>query len=284
MWIFAGLLSSVFMGIYEICKKHAVQNNAVLPVLWLTMLFSSLLLIPMFFVKVPSVDAHTHLLIFVKACLVLSSGICAYTGIKHVPLTLASPVNATRPMWVVLGAVLFFGERLSLWQWVAVALVVLSFLCFSVIGRSEGFSLRTNRYFLLVLLGMFFGVLSGLYDKYLLAQVDRFAVQFYYTWEQMLMMGVVAALLWLPCRRTEAPFQWRWSVLLISVFWVASEFVYFYALSQPDALLSVLSVIRRAGVVIPFVWGAVVYKDSHIPGKSLALCGVLLGVMMLALN
>ncbi|MBP5318360.1 MAG: EamA family transporter, partial [Paludibacteraceae bacterium] len=164
------------------------------------------------------------------------------------------------------------------------ALIVFSFICFSVIGSYEGFSLRTNRYFWLVLLGMFFGVLSGLYDKYLLLQVDRYAIQFYYTWEQMLMMGLIAAFVWWPRRRSEAPFQWRWSILLISVFWVSSEFVYFYALSRPDALLAVLSVIRRAGVIIPFVWGAVVYKDHHILGKSLALCGVLLGVMMLALS
>ncbi|MBO4370394.1 MAG: DMT family transporter, partial [Paludibacteraceae bacterium] len=279
MWIWAGLVSAALIGCYDICKKMAVRNNAVMPILWITMFISSVLLIPMYVLKVPTLDVRTHMLVFVKACLVLSSGICAYTGIKHVPLTLASPINSTRPMWVILGAVMIFGERLTLQQWLAVGLVVVSFIAFSVLGAREGFSLRTNKYIWLVILGMLFGVCSGLYDKYLLSNVDRFAVQCYYTFEQMMMMLVILAIYWWPRRKQDVPFQWRWSILLISVFWVMSEAVYFFALSQPDALVSVLSVIRRSGVILPFLWGAVVLHDRNIGLKAIALSGVLAGVV-----
>jgi len=283
MWVLLGFISAVLLGIYEICKKRSVQDNAVLPVLLLSMCCSTLLLTPFAITKVPSLDWHTHLLIFLKACLVLSSGMCAYFGIKHVPLTIATPIGATRPMWVILGAVLIFGERLEWYQWIAIVVVLAAFLAFSLIGKKEGFSF-SNRYLCLVIAGMLLGAASGIYDKYLLRNIDRYAVQFYYALEQALMMLVIVAVVWWPRRSEGTRFQWRWSIVGISLFWVASDFVYFQALSMPDSMLSILSVIRRTGTIIPFTYGAIVMKDANTKPKAVALTVVLLGVIALALT
>lgn len=285
MWILYGLISALLLGVYDVCKKHSVQQNAVIPVLLLSMCCSTLLLLPMAIVHVPSLSWHTHFLIWIKACLILASGLCGYMGLKYVPITLAAPINATRPIWVVLLAVLLFGESLSVWQIVAVVLVLLSFMLFSMLGAREGFSLK-NRFVVLVVLGMLFGAASALYDKYLLTVVDvnRYAMQFYYAFDQALMMFVIVALFWWPRRRLDTPFSWRWSIPCISLFWVASDFVYFYALTQPAAMLSMLSPIRRSGVVIPFLYGAFILRDKNIKGKALALAGVLVGIAIMALS
>jgi len=283
MWILLGFISAILLGIYEICKKKSVQENAVLPVLMLSMCCSTLLLTPIAIIKVPSLDWQTHILIFFKACLVLSSGIFAYFGIKHVPLTIATPIGATRPMWVILGAVLIFGERLEWYQWIAVGIVILAFLAFSLIGKKEGFSFK-NRYIWLVIAGMLFGVISGIYDKYLLRNIDRYAVQFYYALEQATMMLIIVAIVWWPKRNEGTKFIWRWSIVGVSLFWVASDFAYFYALSMADSMLSILSVIRRTGTIIPFAYGAIVMHDENTKPKALALSAVLIGVIILALT
>ena len=37
-WIEASLLSALFLGVYDLCIKHAIRDNAVLPVLFLSTL------------------------------------------------------------------------------------------------------------------------------------------------------------------------------------------------------------------------------------------------------
>ena len=57
---------------------------------------------------------------------------------KHLPLTIVGPINATRPVMVLVGAMLVFGERLNGWQWAGVTLAAISFMMLSKSGRREG--------------------------------------------------------------------------------------------------------------------------------------------------
>lgn len=286
MWILLGFLSAALLGIYDICKKESVRDNAVLPVLLSSMVCSTLLLTPLWISHSSelTLNAHQHLLVFIKALIICTSGMCTYSGIKHVPLSLASPIAATRPAWVILGAVLIYGEVLSWIGWLAVCVVLCGLIAFSLIGKNEGFNIKNNRYLWLVIAGMLLGACSGIYDKYLLREMDRTAVQFYYAAEQALMMAAIVAVFWWPRRHQGTPFQWRWSIVGISLFWVTSDFVYFYALSQPGAMISVMAVIRRSGAIIPFLYGIVFMHDKQFKPKAVALTVVLLGVITLALT
>ena len=292
MWVLYAFLSAALLGIYDICKKKSVTDNAVMPVLLSTMCFSSLLLltlmgltalgwVPADTMPVPRLNMQQHLLVFIKALIILTSGMCTYHGIKHVPLTLAAPIGATRPAWVILGGVLLFGERLSWQGWVAIGIVLCGLMAFSMIGNKE-VALKSSPHLWLVIAGMLLGACSGVYDKYILTEVDRTAVQFFYAVEQAAMMAVLVAVLWWPHRRQDTPFHWRWSILGVSLFWVASDYVYFYALSQAGALISVIAVIRRSGTVIPFLYGALRMHDARVKPKAVALGIVLTGVILLA--
>ncbi len=284
MWLLFGFISAALLGCYDICKKVSVDNNAVLPVLLTSMVCSTLLQVPLAITQIPVLDAHTHLLIFIKSCLIMTFGLTTYFGIRKVPLTIASPIGATGPMWVVMGAVMLFGEQLEWYQLIAIAVTLLSFLAFSMIGKKEGFSF-SNPYVWLVIVGTLIGACSGLYDKYMLQglSINRYAFQFFYAAEQAIMMSIFVAIFWWPKRNEGIRFKWRWSILGISLFWVTSELAYFYALSQDGAMLSVLSVIRRTGVIIPFIYGTVALHDKNTRLKAVALTGVLIGVAALAL-
>ena len=203
---------------------------------------------------------------------------------KHLPISIASPIKATQPVWVVVVAVLLFGEKLNAFQAAGVGVTLLSFFLFSVVGKKEGISFKTNKWFWFIVMATLTGAASGLYDKYLLKQFNPMAVQVYYTFYQAIIMGIITMFLWYPTRKKTTPFKFRWSIFFISFFLVTADFVYFYALSLPGALISVVSTIRRAGVIVPFLYGAMVMKDKNIKLKIIDLIGVLVGMLLLYLG
>lgn len=303
MWLICGFISAMLLGFYDVCKKHSLKENAVIPVLFLNTLFCSVIFLPLVVGSLTGVIQENALLyvpqqgwdvqkfIILKSCIVLSSWLCAYFGMKHLPLTLVGPINATRPVMVLVGAILVFGEQLNLLQWIGVALAVLSFFLLSRTGKKEGIDFKHNRWVLFVVLGAVLGAVSGLYDKYLMAPVEnggvglnRMVVQSYYNFYQCAMMLTMLALLWWPTRKKTTPFHWNWSIVLISVFLSVADFVYFYGLSLDGAMVSVVSLARRSSVIVSFFVGAYVFHEKNLKSKAVDLLFVLLGMLFLYLG
>ncbi|MBQ1970144.1 MAG: DMT family transporter [Paludibacteraceae bacterium] len=293
MWVVLAICSALLLGIYDVFKKRSLRDNAVIPVLFLSIVISTFMFVPIVVLSVvsedfkdsglyvPKADLEAHLYIFVKAVIVLGSWICAYFGMKNIPITIFSPIRATQPIWTLIGAVVFFAEVLSGWQVAGVALTIVSFYFFSIAGLKEGVSWKSNRWVWLVILATLLGAVSGLYDKHLMRLFDRMTVQVYSSVYQTILMAAVLFFLWYPNRSKTTPFQWRWSIVGISVFLILADFVYFKALSMDDALISVVSTIRRSGAVVPFAYGALFLHEKNLKVKTVLLCGVLTGVFLL---
>ncbi len=300
MWIVLAFGSALLLGIYDVFKKLALRDNAVIPVLLLNTVFCSCIFLPLVVLSKAGVigedhllyipwtlDLRVHGLIILKSAIVLVSWICAYYGLKHLPITIASPINATRPILVLLGAIFVFGEQLNAWQWAGVAVSIVAFTMISVSGRKEGISFKHSIWIWLVVAGTLVGAVSGLYDKYLvnIRGVDKMVVQSWYNMYQVLMMGVVCLICWAPRRhRSKHPFVWRWQIPFISIFLSVADFCYFYALSYPDALISVVSLVRRSGVVVGFVAGWLFFKEKNIKSKSVDLLFVIIAMILLWLG
>ena len=303
VWLLFAFLSAALLGFYDVFKKQALQNNAVIPVLFLNTLFSSFIFLPFIVLSsttfllndtpfyVASVGWQTHRYILLKSVIVLSSWVFGYFGMKHLPLTIVGPINATRPVLVLMGAMLIFGERLNLLQWVGVLLAIASFFLLSRSGKREGIDFKHNRWIYAIVLAALLGACSGLYDKYLMAPVeaggvglDHMAVQSWYNLYQCVMMGVVLLLVWFPSRKHTTPFRLHWAILCISVFLSAADFVYFYALSQPGAMVSVVSMVRRGSVIVSFMFGALLFREKNLKNKAIDLLLVLLGMLFLYLG
>ncbi len=300
MWLIFAFLSAALLGFYDAFKKEALLDNAVLPVLFLNTLFCSLIFLPLIVLStsttvldgsifyVPAGGWEVHKYVLLKSCIVLSSWVFGYFGMKNLPLTIVGPINATRPVMVLVGAFLFFGERLNLWQWVGVLLAVASFFMLSRSGRREGIDFKTNGWIWMIVAAAALGAVSGLYDKYLMAPagkggigLDQMVVQSWYNIYQCLMMGAMLLLIWFPRRHSSTPFHWHWSIFFISVFLSAADFVYFYALSVPGAMISIVSMIRRGSVVVSFLFGAVAFHEKNLKAKAVDLALVLLGMVFL---
>lgn len=299
MWLLLAFLSAFLLGFYDVFKKKSLKNNAVIPVLLLNTFFSSLIFVPFIISSAKGwlpedslFYTHTygwaeHKYIILKSVIVLCSWLCGYWGIKNLPITIVGPINATRPVMVLIGALTFLGEHLNAWQWVGVIIAIASFFLMSRSGKKEGIDFKHNKWIVLVLLANVFGAVSGLYDRYLMAPVgvgvglDKMAVQSWYNIYQFFMMGIMLLVLWFPTRKKTTPFHWDWCIILISVFLSAADFVYFYALSQDDAMISIVSMIRRGSVVVSFLFGAMLFREKNLKSKALDLLLVLLSMVFL---
>lgn len=295
MWLSLAFVSALFLGLYDVAKKRAVADNAVAVVLLLTTALSTLLFLPVIISSLgewgwfsdtifdygrQSLQAHGQVML--KACITLSSWGFGYVGIKHLPLTIVGPINATRPVIVLLGALLIFGERLNAMQWVGVSLAFVSILLLSRASRKEGINFVRNRYILYVAIAAVLGATSGLYDRYLLREIDPMFVQSWFSLYQALIMGVVVVAMWL--RGALPRFEWRWAIPLITIFLTIADMAYFVALAQGDSMVAVVSMVRRSSVVVSFACGAVLFGEKNLRSKAIDLIFILVGMVFLWLG
>lgn len=293
MWLILAFVSALLLGFYDVAKKQALRDNSVPAVLLLNTLFSSLIFLPAIIsalcgggwfggtvFEIPLGDAHAHMLVALKAVIVLSSWAFGYYGIKNLPITIVGPINATRPVMVLVGAMLIFGERLNLLQWTGVALAVVSLFMLSRAGRREGIDFRHNKWIACVAAAAMLGAASGLYDRYIMQQLPPLFVQ---GWYNLYQLGIMAAVMLAgrALHRSGTRFRWSWAIPMISILLTAADMAYFIALSDTDAMISIVSMIRRGSVVVSFACGALLFRERNLRAKAVDLALIIIGMVFL---
>lgn len=297
MWIILAFISAFLLGLYDVSKKQALKGNAVLKVLLLNTIFSTILFSPVVLnslfdlgwfegtrFAVPLGSAAEHGAVFIKAVLVLISWICGYFGLKELPLTIAAPIHATRPVMTLVGAMIIFGERLNLTQWAGVLLAIASLFMLSRSGKKEGIDFRHNRGVLLVGLAAITGACCGLYDRHIMHSLEPMFVQSWYTLYQAVLMSITIIILTFFKVRKQGsadPFHWSWAIPLISLFLSAADVAYLFALSEADAMISVVSMIRRSSVLVSFTCGAILFHERNLKAKTFDLALIFIAAILL---
>lgn len=313
MWLLLAFVSATLLGFYDASKKAALKDNAVLPVLLLNTLFSTLIFSPFLLDTVAGhgwfsgtvVDTapfaghlalpedpawadgifagrpllKAHLLVALKAVIVLTSWIAGYFGMKHIPITIVGPINATRPVLVLVGALIFFGERLNWCQWTGVALTFLSIYMMSRSSKKENIDFTRNKWILSVAIATIVGAISGLYDRFIMRELSPIFVQSWFNLYQFILMSAICMGIWYPTRKKTTPFHWSWAIPLIAIFIAMADFAYFNSLSKPEAMISVVSLIRRGSVIISFACGVVIFRERNLKAKVLDLILILIGMV-----
>lgn len=291
MWIFLALLSALFLGVYDVLRKAALRDNAVLPVLCLSTLTSSLLLLPLWVLSrygaleqgqlayVPVISAGQHELLLLKAAIVLSSWGCVYYGLRRLPLSIVAPIRATAPLWTLLGALLLFAEMPNATQWLGLVVTFAAFYLFAVAGSKEGIRFVHDRGVWCVVAGTLIGAASALFDKYIIQQaaIDRMAVLFYYSVYQFALTLPLLYIIWYrSAGRTT--FHWHWCIPAIGAVIILADFLYYGSLGCPGAMISLISPFRRTNVVVSFTLAWLLFHEGNMRAKAAALAAILLGV------
>lgn len=296
VWALLAVLSAVLLGVYDIFKKKSLQDNAVMPVLFFSTLTNAVIFFPVLMYSQfghPANDSllnfgvmhwTDHLLILSKSLIVGSSWVFAYYAVKHLPITIVSPIRSSGPLWTISGAVLIFGEKLNLLQWLGVIITVGFYYLFSLSGLKEGISFRKNKWVSYMVLATIIGSASALYDKFLLQHYNRIALQTWYHIYMVPIMLVFLFVLWYPNRHKSTPFQWRYTIPLIGVCLTLADFIYFWSLAYPNALVAIVSTIRRGSAVVSFTLGAIMFREKNIKLKAVLLAGIMIGIAIIILG
>ena len=286
-WWIPTLISAIGLGFYDICKKHAVKDNSVMPVLFFSTLSGSIFFIAAALIKEEFFSAlhctfFEFSMVLLKSVIVSSSWICVYYAMRELPISLASPIRSTSPLWTMLGGILIYREIPTLYQSIGMAVILLGYILFSFFGKTEGFSWKSKG-MQLIIAGTLLGAGSALFDKFLLNTLnfDRGMLQLYFSIDLVILIGAAWGI------RTffghRHPFIWKWSIPATGILLILADYLYFYALSMDNAPISIVSLLRRCSCIITFFFGAKLFHDTNLKRKACALLLLLLGAAMLAL-
>jgi drug/metabolite transporter (DMT)-like permease len=292
-WIAASLVSALFLGVYELCTKHAVRDNAVVPVLFFSTLTGAAVWVALLMVQMvhpgtlPAslvTDPLTpvqHLQLVLKSAIVAASWVFTYFALKHLPLSLGSPIRATSPLWTLFGAILILGERPTWLETVGVLTTLASFVGLSFAGRLEGVHFHRNKWVWFLVAGTLLGAVSSLYDKYLLGRA-HFSVPTVQAWFSiyLVLLFTPFAIGWKRRWWSRNEFYWRWSIPFIAFTLLVADYIYFSALRDPQSLVAVVMSLRRGSTLVGFAGGLLLFGEQNGLKKLPAVIGVLVGIVL----
>lgn len=296
MWMYLGLLAALFLGVHNLCKKHAVQGNEAFPVLLGTVSSGFLMLLPLYIgsvffqefmvhiqLYITDIPWKIHGFIVIKSAIMTASWVLAYQALKHLPITIVTPIRSAGPFFTFIGAITIYQEKPNLWQWIGFFLIIFSVLLYSRIGKKEGIHFRKNKWIFAIIGATFLGASSGLYDKFLIQtlMLNPQTLQFWFSFYTVLILLVILSITWFPNAEKRKAFTWRWSIPLVGILLVLADYFYFKALQDPDALIMLLSAIKRSQIIIAVVLGGLLFKEQNKRKKLVPLAGILCGVFLI---
>lgn len=286
-WWLPTLFSAIGLGIYDVCKKHSVKDNSVMPVLFLATLSGTVFFVLFSAAQgtlIPALNCtiNEFILVLIKSALVASSWICVYYAMRELPISLASPIRSTSPLWTMIGGIVIFRELPTVMQGIGMVTILAGYMCFSLFGKKEGFPWKSKG-MQLIIVGTLLGAASALYDKFLLnsLHIDRQMLQLYFSLDLVFLLGAAWGI------RTLFghlhPFSWKWSIPATGILLIIADYCYFFAVSQDGAPISMISLLRRCSCAVSFFIGAMIFHDRNIKQKSWALLLLIIGAALLAL-
>ncbi len=293
MWIYYGLLAALFLSFNALCRKRSVKANAVFPVLLTTNGVSLLLLLPVFIgsyffaeymqaikLYINPITLQDHLLIAVKSVLMTYSWILAFYALKHLPLTIVTPIRASGPFFTLLGAFFIYGERPVFLQWFGFFLIIFSMLFYSRIGKKEGIDFKKNKWILAIVGATLFGSSSGLYDKFLFQykHYEVLTVQWWFFFYVTLFMTLLVVFVYRPNKQKMGKFTLHWTIIASGFLIFLADYFYFKGLQDPEALILMMSAVKRSQILFTVIIGGFVFKEQNKRKKLIPLLGVLIGV------
>jgi transporter family protein len=297
MWLLLGVASSFFLGFHEIFKKVSLQRNAVLPVLFFASLTNAiffLIFIGVSFILpdssgsafwfLPQMPIKAHVLFLLKSLIVSLAWLFGYFSVKNLPVTMLAPVNASGPVWTIIGAMAVYNERLNVVQWTGVIVSMAFYYWLSFSGNIKGQVKNAAKWLFFAFLSIIFNSASALLDKYLVTHYNRMAMQAYFSVYTALLLGIILVITIKKAKNTLPPFFWRQAIPMIGLFLIAADYFYFYALSFEGAMVSILIIIRRASAIILFMAGTLYFRESNIRQRAIVLAGILTGVVLVVLG
>ncbi len=303
MWVVYILISAVILAFFDISRKAAIRDNAILPVLTISN-FVYMVLLAIFFALtgdlgaiVATTTSRELLLIFIKALTIAVEWVATLYAFRTLPISTCVPVYASSPFWVILGAMAVYHESPTGKQAIGMVVILAGYIVFAMAGREKGGDKDGVfiKGILICLLGVIGGAASSVYDKWLVnpeydtINPEKLQLVFIFFMFVLALFGTIAerivSKVW--AARGDVvktiPLRMCWAIPAIGFFLVISDWFYFRAAAEPGTLISIVTLLRRLNVVITFVLGLVIFHEKNSMGKILSLLLIIAGAVLLSL-
>lgn len=157
MWFFYSIVSSFSKALGEISEKGALIRKKALDILIILNVINVLLLLPLVYWMDFSLSLYQYILIFVSSLVCSFAGFAEAKVLKNSDISIVAPLKNFIPMFVLILAFVFLGEKITSLQFVG---IVILFLGAYLLEMGKGFKIwkpikdLQNKYLLLFFLGI----------------------------------------------------------------------------------------------------------------------------------
>ncbi|REE67479.1 MULTISPECIES: EamA family transporter [Pantoea] len=291
MWIYYGVSAGVILGFYDFWTKKAMSGNGLFQVVFYSSFFGALLWLPVFLPQVQALSPQLKIgpvrfaeqwPILVKSLMMTLSWVFAYFSVRELPMSFSGSVRASGPLWTLAGGSVVFGEFLSPLQFTAVLVSVLCYYGLSQTGKKEGINTLRSLPVAMMLLATILSSLTTVFDKYIVHNLDisAYTIQAYSSLYRFIF---AAAFLFAFIRLGRSNLRCMWSLYipLVGFSWVIAELIYFFAITDPDANVTYLSVFRRMSLVVGFILSALFIGEKNFRRKLVIISLIVMSTLLL---
>ncbi len=285
-WLGFALLSALFVSIASIIEKrtlvreHAMEYSAVVS----TMI--AILSLPFFFLTdYSSLNLKVVLFIYGLSIIGAIGGLLLVRAIRHMEISLSSPLMVLSPGITAVLALVFLNEKLSLLQWLGMVVLIVGAYFLQKKPREKLLNkekvFRKGNYIGVLLLGLLLYGISSIMDRVVLSRyVDVYTymalVNFFLAINYIVMLAIYHD----GFKGLKHGFKASgWPMLVIAALFVASR--YFQAYSVSLAYVGLAIAIKRMSVIFTALIGGVLFHEDHLWRKMGATAVMIAGALLI---
>lgn len=284
-WYVLVLISALFLGISEIIKKRILSKEHTME--FLTTHFSIVFVLTFFFIhKVDfSIPFNELFIIFIKSAILFTALFTFMKTLKHEDISKVSPIKNLSIVSVVLFAFLFFGETLSLHNYIGVTMILIGTYFVETNPNLENpikpIKIFKNKYSIYIFIYLIAIGLSVMLDKQITKTVDLYTYLFFMILFITAICWIIQIIFYKGFNDISNSFKTSYGLLIFAaLFNLVSDVFYLKAVAIPGTFIALIIPLKRIQTLISSFFGGEIFHEKHllirITGTIIMILGTIL--------
>lgn len=291
-WFVYGLLSAILAAAAAIVIKHTLFREHAMEFATIVAIINAALTAPFLFtINYSTIPFSDYALLLLNALLAGIAFFLVTKAVRHMPISVSSPLLALSPAFAAMFAFILLNERMSPHNLAGLLFIIIGVY---ILEHKVGISLSANiklifkqKYIKYILIALFLYAASGVAGRHLLAPspygsgmspfhylalVQLFIAFFFIALQGFFYGGLKdirhgLKIAWLP-------------VLFIAILTVGHRFMEASALSLIDGKLGLLEALKRTSAFLTTIIGGELFHERHLLRNVFATCVIIGGVLL----
>lgn len=276
LWVIFVLIYSILKGSRDCMKKAALKKSSSIEILFFYTLIGFLMTLP-FSGGVFNVKFLCIFLAFLKAAVLCAAWLLAMNALSKMPVGLYGIIDLSRLIFSTLLGITLLGEELTLHKAIAMVLVITGLLLANLKKDKSG-KKPALPLLIVAFTSCFFNASSGVIDKIAMRYMTSAALQF---WFMLFMFLIYLGYVVIKKERISVKsLKQNYWIPLMSLSLIIGDRLFFEACANPQAELTLITVIKQSSVIVTIFSGWIFFKEKHILYKLMCAGIVLSGIII----